>query len=322
MSRLSRRLATLAARAGLASPAEAGAERQPSENWRGPLDELLLRRLDRVALEQRRPATAGLGGEHRSRTRAASTDFVDHRAYAPGDDFRQIDWNAYGRLDQLYVRLTEGRERLSLNLLLDCSASMGLGRPGKFDLARQLAAALGYVALARHDRLSLVPLGRTDLPTRPLQGRQRFAELLALLDGLEPAGQLRFDELASDPRLRRSSGQAVLISDLLDEVGAQGALDALLGLGLAPSVIQVVSPQELEPDHDGDLELFDVESGEVVPVGLSQSAADVYRRRLKAWLDGLAACCSARRVPYLLVQSDDPLDRLALAELRQVGVLR
>lgn len=322
MSRLSRGLATLATRAGLGRPARAVDDGPVGGNWRAPLDDSLLRRLDRVALQQRRPAAGGLGGEHRSRTRAASTDFLDHRAYTPGDDFRQIDWNAYGRLNQLYVRLTEGRERLSLNLLLDCSASMGLGQPRKFDLARQLVAVLGYVALARHDRLHLIPLSSPSLPIRTLRGRPHFGELLALLDQLQPAGQLRFEMLADDARLRQATGQAILISDLLDEDGVPGALDALLGLGLAPAVVQVVSPQELTPDHDGDLELVDVESGEIVQVGLSRTTAAVYQRRLATWLDDLAGSCSARQIPYRLVRSDEALERLALAELRRVGVLR
>jgi uncharacterized protein (DUF58 family) len=320
MSRLSRGLSGLAARVGLA-PGSAG-RGGPDASWRWPLDQALLARLDRVVLEQRRAASGGLGGDHRSRARAASTDFVDHRAYAPGDDFRQIDWHAYGRLEQLYVRQTEARERLPMLLLLDCSASMGSGDPSKFDLARQLAAVLGYVGLARYDRVTIVPLGDRPSMLRPLQGRQRFAELLAALDRLEPAGSLRFDLLTDDPRLRGGRGQAVLLSDMLHPDGYLAGLTALQAGGLAPAVVQVLSRQELEPDQDGDLELIDVESGERVLVGLSPTAAATYLRRLEAWCEGVAQSCAARRLRYIRVVSDQPLDRLALFDFRQAGLLR
>ena len=68
------------------------------------------RQLDRLTFVSRRPARAGTGGEHPSRRPAASTDFVDYRPYHPGDDFRRVDWNVYGRLGSLQVKLTEGHE--------------------------------------------------------------------------------------------------------------------------------------------------------------------------------------------------------------------
>src|SRR5947209_20231168 len=75
-------------------------------------------RFDRLSFVTRRPARAGLGGEHRSRRRAPSTDFVDYRPYSAGDDFRRIDWNVYGRLGALQVKVTEGRERLHVVVVL------------------------------------------------------------------------------------------------------------------------------------------------------------------------------------------------------------
>src|SRR5438874_10088749 len=108
------------------------------------------KQFDRLSFVVRRPARAGLGGEHRSRRPSPSTDFVDYRPYQPGDDFRQIDWNVYGRLGSLQVKVTEGRERLDVVLVLDCSSSMAFGEPvRKIEYAAQLAAALGSVALAR-----------------------------------------------------------------------------------------------------------------------------------------------------------------------------
>src|ERR671926_862661 len=108
-------------------------------------------RFERLPFVSRQPARAGLGGEHRSRRRAPSTEFVEFRPYQPGDDFRRVDWNIYGRLGSLQVKLTEGRERLEVVLVLDCSSSMDYGQPDKLTFAAQLVAALGYVGVARSD---------------------------------------------------------------------------------------------------------------------------------------------------------------------------
>src|SRR2546423_8727113 len=81
-------------------------------------------RFGRLSFVTRRPARAGLGGEHRSRRPSPSTEFVDYRPYQPGDDLRRVDWNVYARLGSLQVKVTEGRERLEVVLLLDCSSSM------------------------------------------------------------------------------------------------------------------------------------------------------------------------------------------------------
>ena len=322
MSRLSRGLGGLASRTGLGRRwAEAcSADQRLKRGWHAALDDGLLRRLERVALAPRRPAAGGLGGEHRSRTRSASTDFVDYRPYLPGDDFRQIDWNAYGRLDQLFVKLTEGRERLPLHLLLDCSASMNAGEPNKLDVARQLAAAIGYVTLSRYDVLELVVLGGQSAPARPLRGKQRFGELVQTLDRARPAGAVQDADFATF-RPRAAAGQAVLISDLLHPEGYRAGLAALASGGLAPSVIHLLSPQELEPEAGGDFELEDVESGEIVQVGFSPEAVRTYRDRLASWCAEIEQYCAGRGIRYLRVSTADQLEEVVLVTLRRVGVL-
>src|ERR671939_96945 len=113
---------------------------------------------DRLSFVVRRPARGGLGGEHRSRRPSPSTDFVYYRPYHPGDDFRRVDWNVYGRLGSLLVKVTEGRERLDILLALDCSNSMAYGQPDKLDFAAHLVAALAYVGMGRADAVRVVCL--------------------------------------------------------------------------------------------------------------------------------------------------------------------
>src|SRR5437588_8381553 len=131
----------------LLSRRRAAADRAPSATVAdgmatGLVSEDLLRRIERLSLRVRRPLPGGPAGEHLGRGQSASIEFADHRAYAPGDDFRRIDWNALARLDEVTIRVTESREDVGLYVILDCSTSMAAGDGAKGNLARQLAAGL------------------------------------------------------------------------------------------------------------------------------------------------------------------------------------
>jgi uncharacterized protein (DUF58 family) len=66
----------------------------------------LLRRLEQIPIA-RGPAGEFGKGEQRSKARGQSVEFADHRTYTPGDDFRYLDWNLFGRLDRLFLKLYE-----------------------------------------------------------------------------------------------------------------------------------------------------------------------------------------------------------------------
>src|SRR5713226_7112874 len=117
----------------------------------------LLRRLEQFQLLAARRAKSSARGERRSRARGQSVEFADYRNYSHGDDFRYLDWNLYGRLDRFFLKLYEEERELPVRIFLDASESMAFGEPRKFDFARQVAAAVGYVALAGFDRVSVVP---------------------------------------------------------------------------------------------------------------------------------------------------------------------
>ena len=125
----------------------------------------LLRRLEQFQLLAARRAKSSARGERRSRARGQSVEFADYRNYSHGDDFRYIDWNLYGRLDKLFLKLYEEERELPVRIFLDASESMTFGDPRKFDFARQVAAAIGYVALSGFDRVSVVPF--PELPVKP-----------------------------------------------------------------------------------------------------------------------------------------------------------
>jgi uncharacterized protein (DUF58 family) len=121
----------------------------------GILTPQVLRRLEQFQLIAARRAKSSAKGERKSRARGQSVEFADYRNYVLGDDLRYLDWNLYGRLDRLFLKLYEEERELPVRIFLDASESMLFGSPSKFDFARQVAAAIGYVALCGFDRVSL-----------------------------------------------------------------------------------------------------------------------------------------------------------------------
>ena len=130
--------------------------------------------LSRLDLAYRRPVSGLYAGERRSPRAARSPEFADFRPYVAGDDFRQIDWRAYARLERLMLRLYVAEEESSLNLVLDASASMEVGTPPKWPAARRLASALAFLGLSGMDRVAVGvrPLHLSDeLQQRSADGR-------------------------------------------------------------------------------------------------------------------------------------------------------
>jgi uncharacterized protein (DUF58 family) len=280
-------------------------------------DEAFLRRLEQLELASRRLTAGRMKGERRSVRRGQSVEFADYRTYASGDDLRQLDWNAYARLERLFVKLFVEEEDVTVHLLVDASRSMDYGEPNKLEAARRAAAALGYLGLASMDRVSAAFLGDgTATPMRPLRGKQRAHELFAFLS--QPRAD-RLTGLAAAARSyagrMRGTGPLVLISDLMDP-GYLDALRDLAGTRSQLSVLHLLAPDELEPDVAADARLVDRETGHAVEVSGDDDLVDRYRARLAEWQAEIGAFVSRRGGAYVQVPSDLDLADLLFDVLR------
>lgn len=276
------------------------------------LDPEFLRRLARLRLAVRRRFAGAAAGARRSRNRGSSAEFADHRPYYAGDDVRRIDWNAYARLEELVLRLFVAEEDLSLHLLVDTSASLGIGVPRKLDVAKRLAAGLGYVGLSGSERVAVMPfaahLGR---PMPPTRGRRRVAPLLRYLDALEPSGDTDLSR-AVDELLARAPrpGLVVVLSDFLDPGGFSRPLDRLIAERHEVVLFHILDREELDPTPGGDLQLVDSETGALVSVSLDARAVRAYRARLDAFVGELRAWSKKRGVFYGQAFGDRPFDEV------------
>lgn len=283
-----------------------------------------LRQFERLSFVARSPARAGTGGEHVSRRPAPSTDFIDYRPYQAGDDFRRIDWNVYGRLGSLQVKVTEGRERLDILIVLDCSDSMAFGKPTKLEFAVDLVTALAYVGTARADAVRIICPGFANQRLGPFGRRSGVPDLVGRLSSMAPVGLLDLDAALAEclPAAPSRNLVVVVVSDLLTPTGAVTGLDTLNARAGDVIVLHTVSPLELDPRVSGELEFVDSESGEVLELGVSLNTLAAYRARFNAWLDERASDCRSRGMRYVRVQTDRPLANVVMGDLRRAGVLK
>jgi uncharacterized protein (DUF58 family) len=289
-------------------------------------DEAFLRKLERLAIMSRRATAGKLQGERRSTKRGQSVEFADFRPYAPGDDFRRIDWNAYARLERFFIKLFVEEEDLTVHLVVDTSRSMDWGQPNKLAYAIKAAAALGYIALAGLDRVTVRALGGKNNANGgyfpPHRGKNQAFALFSFLSSLTADGRT---DLA--PRLRSyaaAAGQAgplLLFSDLLDE-GWQDGLHAVAGRGFEVTVLHLLAPEEVEPELSGDLKLLDAETGAEVEITADYEMLARYKEGLADWQKEIRLFCGARGMHYAPVTTSLPFEELLFAWLRRQGVLK
>lgn len=287
------------------------------------LDTRLIAKIAPLDLASRRLFAGKLKGERRSKRRGQSVEFADHRPYAVGDDLRRIDWNIYGRLDKLFLKLYLEEEDLSLHVVIDASASSDCGEPSKFFFMQRAAMALGYVGLTNLNRVAVTALidgGERSL--RDLRGAHRVHELAKFLCSLEPGGRVDFGRAAHRLALtRRGRGVMIVLSDFFFKEGYEQGLRLLSGRGYDLVALQVLSPQELEPTLAGDLKLKDIEDADTAEVTISAPLLKRYKMNLAAYTQALREFCVRRQITQITARSDAAVDQLLLGAMKTRGVL-
>ncbi|MFQ5612510.1 MAG: DUF58 domain-containing protein [Anaerolineae bacterium] len=295
-------------------------------------DEAFMRRLERLSLIARRVRAGRSQGERRSTKRGVSVEFADYRNYAPGDDLRHLDWHIYARLERPFIKLFEEEEEQAVHLLLDASASMDWPESdperNKWNYGRKLAAALGYIALAGGDRLTLAYLGRAGHRRwGPHRGRGRIHLLLDRLSEQTAAGPtdlnatLRGFAGYGSGRAART-GLVFLISDFFSPNGYERGLAALLGAGHEINVLHLLSPDEVDPALAGDLRLHDLETGLSQDITIDPAMRRLYRQRFVAWREALERYCFSRGINYVTLNTALAFETVMLDHLRRRGFVR
>jgi len=292
------------------------------------LDSRLMAKLDAVDVVSRKIFSGKMQGERRSKRRGQSVEFADFRPYVHGDDLRFVDWNIFGRLDRLFLKMFLEEEDLSLIIAVDTSASMRVGNPDAFDYARRVAMALAYIGLVNQHRVSLVGFAADKVERASnLRGRRKAAEIAQWLLKLEPEGGSGFEQaMRLVGTSRQGKGVMVVLSDFLFPEGFEKGLAMVAGRGFDLFALQVLAPQVVDPSREGgitgDLLLVDSETGVETEVTVTPELLKIYKERLDRLCGALRNHCARRDIVHMVVESSTPVDTLMLEYLRRRGLLR
>src|SRR5215831_322230 len=284
------------------------------------LDREFLEKLERLTIHWQKSFAGLVGGHNRSRLAGAGQEFLDHRNFHHGDDLRAVNWRAYLRLEKLFLKMFQVEPRVPVRMLIDISASMTAHGGRKFEMARQLGAALCYIGLVRLDTIEIH--GFSNRLTQRVfctGGRHRFRGVMESLSALAAGGPTDYlaitREFISDYPQR---GLLVVISDFLDDNGCERAIQYLSDFGHELLLIQLWAEEDRVPPWVGELELRDAETGAGLKLDFDEAARERYTRAFDEYCGAIQTLALRGGGRYAGISASQPLEDIIFDELIRV----
>lgn len=294
------------------------------------LDAAFFDKLSRLRLAMGHRASMNLTGNRKSSQKGSSTEFSDFREYMPGDDIRRIDWNAYGRLDRLYVKEYMEEKEAVVSILVDTSASMDYGVHRKSERACTLAAAFAYMGLGNMDRVMLYDMKQMQQPFVAGGGKRALPRLTDWLSQRSFDGKVDVGEAV---RLlpMKGPGVTMIISDFLQESfvdsgqeqeAAGKILRFLEYRRQKTAFLHVLAGEELSAglstELTGTRNLIDMEEKSSLRLTLDAGSIRVYEQAVQDFLSGLRQECARRGAFYAVCSTETDIYQLIFQELRKL----
>ncbi|MCM1024933.1 MAG: DUF58 domain-containing protein [Roseburia sp.] len=285
--------------------------------------------LSRLQLKMQHKSSLNLSGGRKSLRKGSSAEFSDFREYRQGDDLRRLDWNAYARLDKLYLKEYMEEKEAVVSVLIDTSASMDYGESSKAELAKDLAAIVSFLALNNMDRLALYDMRDMSRELSAGGGKNAFPKVLRWLEGLEFSGQA--DMLAAAGKMRlRGAGITVIVSDFLHpdmfltdaENGKNSRYEKLLRFleyaRQRPVILHTLAAEELRISMEGAWNLIDAEEGSRLRLTVDTKTIESYDRQLRGLTERMKRGCAACGGAYVLCDAGKDRGKLVFQDLREI----
>ncbi|MBK9975182.1 MAG: DUF58 domain-containing protein [Planctomycetes bacterium] len=281
------------------------------------LSEKELTRLRRLALAGVRVQRASARGERATRQFGAGQEFAAHRAYITGDDLRRVDWNVYGRLGQLFLKLFEAPGRLRVVIGLDASPTMDFGAHNKWLAARRTAAACAVMSLSGADR---VWLGTLDSTPQSFEGAAE-ARLVETLSGMKcaPAAQASPRALLQQVAAGGADTVLMLLSDFQDRAAPMALLQECHRRGGRAAALCVHATEELNPAMEGFARLC-APGFDDLKLRLDARLLELYRQEVSRLRAATAAAVRATGAAWIEIDSAAPMEPV-ITSLSRAGML-
>ena len=295
----------------------------------GILNDEFFSRLETLSLELRANLGGFFGGKHLVRTYGQTVEFADYREYMLGDDIRRIDWNLYSRFEKFFLKLFTDERQMHTQIFIDCSASMGKDMPHKADYVVACAAALGYLSVHNMDKVSfkLIKGNTVEDSFGTIVGKRSFFNAISALDNIEFTGDTDlYKAVTSCPNIGNNDGLTVIISDFFTDSDWKKAVDYLCYKKRQVLLVQVLTPEEVDPSYTGRVHLIDLESESVeddrnMKIKIDRASQQAYDEAMREIRSELSSFCNSRGAMYATICTDQPIEKVLFKELLKVGVM-
>ena len=287
------------------------------------IDERFLSQLELFSLAIKDNVAGLFGGTHQSKKYGTSCEFADYREYVEGDDISKIDWNIYGRFEQLYLKLYLDEKQMYTKIYIDASRSMSFFNKGEYSL--RLAAALAYLSVSEMDRVSIYLVKEHSIIPlfEKIIGREKFFENIAKLNEVEFSGDVYLSDAIMRSDVGFGNGKSIIISDFLTNNDYFSMIDYLRDKHRDVLCIQLLAPEEINPTSRGKNILYDSEnSNKFFKGNITRDLLDAYKKALTHIQDELTNYCGSREADYAFYDISISLKELFFDKLLNKGVIR
>lgn len=293
------------------------------------LNDQFFSRLETMSLNLKSSLSGYFGGKHLVSTYGQTVEFSDFREYQLGDDIRRIDWNLFSRFEKYFLKLFTDERQMQVQIFLDCSASMGKENPKKAAYSIATAAALGFLAVHNMDKVTFHYMkgNVAENPHGKIIGKNAFFRAISELEEMNFAEDADIAAcVKSCPDTGRSNGLSVIISDFFTESNWKQAVDYLCYQNRQVLLVQVLAPEEIDPNYDGRVNMVDAESEDIsdpknMKMKITRSMQMAYAEALKDFKEDIKTFCSKRGVDYISISSNTPIEKVLFGELLKVGIM-
>ena len=293
------------------------------------LNDAFFSRLETLTLELRANLGGFFGGKHLVRTYGQTVEFADYREYQLGDDIRRIDWNLYSRFEKFFLKLFTDERQMHTQIFIDCSASMGKDMPEKANYTIGIAAALGYLSVHNMDKVSfrLIHGDKAENSHGTIVGKRAFFDAISSFDNIQFDDESDINKaITGCPNLGSNDGLTVIISDFFTDSDWRKAVDYLCFKKKQVLLVQVMTPDEIEPAYDGRINLIDseasgIEDAKNLKLKINRSNHLAYQEALADLKEELRSFCASRGADYICVNTEQPLEKMLFKELLKVGIM-
>lgn len=271
------------------------------------IDQGFLELLKTMTLNIQLSLKSGNLGNKRSKSTGSSVEFSDYRDYMPGDDFRRIDWNAYGRFEKVFIKLFMQEQEAPITVFIDKSASMGTIE--KMEAAIKIAATFCYIALTDYDTISITEFNHElQKNLTQLRGKASFNQVIKFLEQMEFEGNSSLYEAVKKWEPRFKKGMTILISDLMYDHQFEKVIRLLSFKKQRVILCHVLNEEELNPVFNENVRIIDLETNEGLDIDTGVEAINLYKQALAQYMIDIRSLCKKYQVDYVFVEANKSIE--------------